>query len=110
MGGISGEGTAYSASDHPHTMGGISGEGTAYSASDHEITSIRWVVLVEKELLITPMFSGVRVAQWFDFCVLFCRQLLVFMFFFFLVSFELQLQITLCYLQTFIQRMFIGNM
>jgi hypothetical protein len=76
-------------------MGGISGEGTAYSANDHEIT---------------PMFSGVRVAQWFDFCVLFCRQLLVVMFFFFLVSFELQLQITLCYLQTFIQRMFIGNM
>jgi hypothetical protein len=76
-------------------MGGISGEGTAYSANDHEIT---------------PMFSGVRVAQWFDFCVLFCRQLLVFMFFLFLVSFELQLQITLCYLQTFIQRMFIGNM
>ena len=61
-------------------MGGISGEGTAYSANDHEIT---------------PMFSGIRV---------------VFMFFFFLVSFELQLQITLCYLQTFIQRMFIGNM
>ena len=55
MGGISGEGTAYSASDHPHTMGGISGEGTAYSASDHEITSIRWVVLVEKELLTLPM-------------------------------------------------------
>ena len=36
-------------------MGGISGEGTVYSASDHEITPIRWVVLVEKELLTLPM-------------------------------------------------------
>ena len=41
-------------------MGGISGEGTVYSASDHEITPIRWVALVEKELLTLPVITPIR--------------------------------------------------